>query len=219
MSMNKLAIFLTLYERFENLDLTIRSLKNQLNKDFDLFIVNNSDRDIEDLVDIDCEIINMRNKYNIYGRFFAVRDVIDRGYEIIAFMDDDIIFPPTYTKLCYAHYEPEYVKSFWSFQIAGDYWTRKKLSGVKNGHYAGAGGLLAPAELFRVPQIYECPEEYWIMDDIWMSHVVLAYTDYKIRYFPLPVRMLDDDKATYKKIRQQKSDMAKKYLIPFIGYK
>jgi hypothetical protein len=51
-----------------------------------------------------------------------------------------------------------------------------------------------------------------------MSHVILAYTNYKIRYFPVPVRFLDDDKATYKKIRQKKSDMAKKYLIPFIEY-
>lgn len=216
--MNKLAVFLTVYDRFENLQQTLRSLHNQLNKDFDLFIINNSDRDIESLVNIECQIINMRNEYNIYGRFFAVRDVLWHGYEIIAFIDDDIIIPPTYTKLCYVHYEPEYIKSFWAFEVATDYWVRKKLHGARNGHYAGAGGLLAPAEFFKTPELYECPPTYWIMDDIWMSHVILAYTNYKIRYFPVPVRFLDDDKATYKKIRQQKSDMAKKYLIPFIEY-
>jgi len=213
--MNKLAVFLTVYDRFENLSETIRMFHNQLNKEFDLFIVNNSDRDIEDLVSIECEIINMRNEYNIYGRFFAARDVLDRGYEMIAFIDDDIVIPATYTKLCHMHFDPQYVKSFWAFEVASDYWDRKKLSGSKNGHYAGAGGLLAPAEFFREPKLYECPEEYWIMDDIWMSHVVLAYTDYKIRFLPIPVRMLDDDKATYKKIRQRKSDMAQKYILPY----
>ena len=214
--MNKLAVFLTVYDRFENLAQTIRMFHNQLNKDFDLFIVNNSDRDIDDLVNIECEIINMRNKYNIYGRFFAVRDVLDRGYEMIAFLDDDIVIPPTYTKLCYMHFEPQYVKSFWAFELATDYWVRKKLTGTRNGHYAGAGGLLASAEFFREPELYECPPTYWIMDDIWMSHVVLAHTDYKIRFLPIPVRFLDDDKATYKKIRQQKSDMARKYILPYL---
>ncbi len=214
--MNKLAVFLTVYDRFENLAQTIRMFHNQLNKNFDLFIVNNSDRDIDDLVNIECEIINMRNKYNIYGRFFAVRDVLKRGYEMIAFLDDDIVIPATYTKLCYMHFEPQYVKSFWAFELSTDYWVRKKLSGARNGHYAGAGGLLASAEFFREPELYECPPAYWIMDDIWMSHVVLAHTDYKIRFLPIPVRFLDDDKATYKKIRQQKSDMARKYILPYL---
>jgi len=214
--MNKLAVFLTIYDRFENLAQTIRMFHNQLNKDFDLFIVNNSDKDVRGLINIECEIINMHNKYNIYGRFFAVRDVLDRGYEMIAFLDDDIVIPPTYTKLCYMHFEPQYVKSFWAFELATDYWVRKKLTGTRNGHYAGAGGLLAPAEFFREPELYECPPAYWIMDDIWMSHVVLAHTDYKIRFLPIPVRFLDDDKATYKKIRQQKSDMARKYILPYL---
>jgi len=217
--MNKLAVFLTVYDRFENLAQTIRMFHNQLNKDFDLFIVNNSDQDIKHLVNIECEIINMRNEYNIYGRFFAVRDVLYRGYEMIAFLDDDIAIPATYVKLCHMHFDPKCIKSFWSFEISTDYWVRKKLNGTRNGHYAGAGGLLAPVEFFKQPELYECPPAYWIMDDIWMSHVILAYTDYKIRFLPIPVTFLDDDKATYKKIRQQKSDMAKKYLIPFIDYK
>jgi hypothetical protein len=135
---------------------------------------------------------------------------------MIAFLDDDIVIPATYTKLCYMHFDPKYIKSFWAFEIATDYWVRKKLSGTTNGHYAGAGGLLAPAEFFKEPELYECPPTYWIMDDIWMSHVILAHTDYKIRFLPIPVRFLDDDKATYKKIRQQKSDMARKYILPYI---
>jgi hypothetical protein len=216
--MSKLAVFLTVYDRFENLQQTIKMFHNQLNKDFDLFIVNNSDQKIDDLVNIECEIINMGNKYKHYGRFFAAKSVLYRGYEMIAFLDDDILIPATYTKLCHMHFDPKYVKSFWSFEVATDYWVRKKLTGTKNGHYAGSGGLLAPVDLFKVPELYECPPTYWIMDDIWMSHVILAYTDYKIRFLPIPVRFLDDDKATYKKIRQQKSDMAKKYLIPFIDY-
>jgi hypothetical protein len=213
--MNRLAVFFTVYDRFENLQRSINLFKMQSNKNFDLFIVNNSKRDIEGLVDMECEIINMHNKYNIYGRFFAVRDVLDRGYEMIAFMDDDVMFSAKYIQDCYKHYEPQYVKSFWAFEIANDYWVRKRLIGSNNGHYCGAGGLLAPAGLFMVPELYQCPEEYWIMDDIWMSHVVLAHTNYKIRVFATPVKFLDDAKATYKKIKPLKSEMAKKYILPY----
>jgi glycosyltransferase involved in cell wall biosynthesis len=213
--MNKLAVFLTVYDRFENLDKTINLFRNQKRSDFDLYIVNNSDRKIDDLVDFNCEIINMHNKYNIYGRFFAVRDVIDKGYEVIGFMDDDIVFASDYTKECYLQYDPRYVKSFWAFEVADDYWVRKKLHADRRGHYAGAGGLLAPIDFFRVPQLYECPEEYWIVDDIWMSHVVLKYTKYEIRAFKLPVMFMDDNKATYKRIRQKKSDIAKELILPY----
>jgi len=187
----------------------------QSRQDFDLFIVNNSDRDVEDLIDMPCEIINMGNKYKHYGRFFAARDVLDRGYEIIAFLDDDIKITPKHIAEAYLHYDPRYVKSFWAFEIFNDYWKRKKLSGTRSGHYCGGGGLLAPAELFMVPELYLCPEEYWIMDDIWLSHVILAYTDYEIRMFPAKVQFVDDKKATYIKIRKEKSEMTAKYILPY----
>jgi len=216
--MPKLAVFFTVYDRFENFYQSMRAFKNQINKDFDLYVVNNSSGFIDDMVeelDVDCTVINLHNERNIYGRFFAVKAVLKKGYEAVAFMDDDIIFPPDYTQRCINQYDPRYIKSFWAFQIADDYWTRKKLHRDQNGHYAGAGGLLAPIDFFRVPQLYECPEEYWIMDDIWMSHVVLAYTKYKIRIFSVPIVFLDDKKATYKKIREEKREMAKEYLIPY----
>ena len=213
--MNKLAVFFTVYNRFENLERSINLFKMQTDKRFDLFIVNNSNRNIDSLVDIDCEIIDMKNKYKHYGRYLAVREILDRGYEMIAFLDDDIIISSKYISDCYRNFEPQYVKSFWAFEIATDYWVRKKLRGSTNGHYCGGGGLLAPVDLFQVPQLYECPEEYWILDDLWMSHVILAYTDYKIRFFPTPAKLLDDHKATYKKIKPLKSEFTKQYILPY----
>jgi len=214
--MNKLAVFFTVYNRFEQLERSLNEFKLQSRKDFDLYIVNNSDQKIDDLVDIPCEIINLHNKYKHFGRYFAVKQVIDRGYEIIAFLDDDIMIHPKYINDCYFYFQPQYVKSFWAFEIFDDYWKRKKLSGQRNGHYCGGGGLLAPIDLFRVPQLYECPEEYWILDDLWMSHVILAHTDYKIRIFPTKAKLLDDHKATYKKIKPLKSEFTKEYILPYL---
>lgn len=213
--MNKLAIFFTVYNRFEYLQRSIELFKLQSNKNFDLFIVNNSGQNIDELIDIESQIINANNKYKHFTRFVAVKEVLDRGYEIIAFVDDDIIIPANYVEECYRQYDPRYVKSFWAFEIREDYWKRTKLTGTKDGHYCGGGGLLAPAELFRVPQLYDCPEEYWIIDDLWMSHVILAYTDYKIRIFSVRAKVIEDSKATWRKVKQLKSEFAAKYILPY----
>jgi hypothetical protein len=212
--MSRLAVFLTIYDRLDRLSETIDNLKNQYNQDYDLYIVNNSGQDIS--VDIPCTIINQNNQWKMYGRFFAVRDVLkNREHEIIAFMDDDIVIPRNYIDYCYRQFDPSSVKSFWAFRIFGDYWERKKLYDREIGQYAGAGGLLAPAGLFSIKELYECPEEYWIIDDLWMSHVIAKYSSYTIRTFNVSVKMLDDKKATYKSIRQLKSDFTREFILPY----
>ena len=214
--MTTLAVFLTVFNRLENLQQTLDSMRGQTNKNFDFYIVNNSDRDIMELIDIPATVLDMKNKYSIYGRYFAVRDVLKKfRYDIIAFIDDDERIPSNYADYCHRQFEPTAVKSFWAFEIADDYWNRKKLNGQRKGHYAGAGGLLAPSELFDVPQLYQCPPEHWIMDDIWLSHVVLAYTNYDIKIFNVNIKFIEDQKATYKNIKPLKSEMAKKYILPY----
>jgi len=214
-SKNKLALFVTVYDRPKNLAKTLDCLNKQTCHDFDLFIVNNGTFDVESLVDRDCTIIDMGNKYRHFGRYFAAKEH-SVGYEIVLFLDDDIMVDPHYIEEAYKQFDPGCVKSFWAFRLNTDYWDRKQLTGDMEGHYCGGGGLLAPAELFTVPELYECPEEYWIMDDIWLSHVILAYTNYRIKNFKVLFRFLDDSKATYKKIRKEKSDMSQKYLIPYL---
>jgi glycosyltransferase involved in cell wall biosynthesis len=215
-NMSRLAVFLTVYNRLENLERTLKELDEQYNKDFDLYIVNNTNRDISKNVSIPATVIDMYNQKKMYGRFFAVRDVLkEKPYEIIAFLDDDISIPKNYIDYCYRQFEPDTVKSFWAFRIFDDYWKRKKLAGKELGQYAGAGGLLAPSGLFMVPELYKCPKEYWIIDDLWMSHCIAAYTDYKIKIFNVSIKFLDDKKATYLKIKPLKSEFTKEFILPF----
>jgi len=211
--MEPLAVFLTVYNRLEYLDDQLEQLKNQNNKNFNLYIVNNSDTDLD--VPQAEHVFNMRNEKSIYGRFFAIQEV-HKNHEIILNVDDDEIFPQVLTEYAYRQYSTEAIKSFWAFRISGDYWTRRKLSGSELGHYAGAGGLLAPSEFFTVPELYQAPEEYWIIDDLWMSHCVHAYTDYVIKPFNVPVKFIEDKKATYRSIKQLKSDFTREYILPYI---
>jgi glycosyltransferase involved in cell wall biosynthesis len=211
--MERLAVFITVYNRLEYLHNQLEQLAAQNNKKFTLYIVNNSDADID--VPQAEHVFNMRNEKSIYGRFFAIQEVHKR-HEIILNLDDDEILPMVLTNHAYRQYSSEAIKSFWAFQLADDYWTRRRLRGTEIGHYAGAGGLLAPSELFALPELYQAPKEYWIIDDLWLSHCIHAYTDYEIRSFNVPIKFIEDNKATYRSIKQLKSDFTKEYILPYI---
>jgi hypothetical protein len=211
--MERLAVFLTVYNRLENLNGQLEQLSEQNNNKFTLYIVNNSPGKID--VPQAKHVFNMHNEKSIYGRFFAIQEV-HKKHEIILNLDDDEILPKMLTDYAYRQYSSEAIKSFWAFSIAGDYWTRRRLRGSDIGHYAGAGGLLAPAEFFSLPELYQAPEEYWIIDDLWLSHCVHKYTDYTIMPFNVPIKFLEDNKSTYRSIKQLKSDFAKEYILPYI---
>jgi glycosyltransferase involved in cell wall biosynthesis len=211
--MERLAVFLTIYNRLEYLDKQLEQLKNQDNKNFTLYVVNNTPEKI-DIPQAE-RVFDMHNKRKMYGRFFAIQEVHNQ-HEIILNLDDDEILPRMLTDYAYRQYSSEAIKSFWAFSVAGDYWTRRRLRGAEIGHYAGTGGLLAPSEFFSLPQLYEAPEEYWIIDDLWLSHCVHKYTDYAIKPFNVPIKFIEDKKATYRSIKQLKSDFTKEYILPYI---
>ena len=100
--------------------------------------------------------------------------------------------------------------------MSNDYWNRKRVTGTDEGNYAGCGGLLAPASLFHLERIYYAPPKYWIIDDLWLTHCIHAYTDYKILPFNVPIKFIEDNKATYRKIKDLKSEFAKEYVLPYI---
>ena len=213
--MNKLAVILTVYDRLEYLDRQIAELAAQQNINFDLYVCNNSDRDISFP---GARIYNYRNQYKMYGRFYLIRDhIVPAGYEMVLLLDDDEVFPPSLIEECYRQFDPTSVKSFWGFQTYKDYWMRARLRGNRKGDYAGTGGLLSPIELWYVPEIYEAPEEYWIIDDLWLSHCILKYTNYSIMGLNVGMSFYPDEgkKATYLSIRPLKSAFHREYIIPY----
>jgi glycosyltransferase involved in cell wall biosynthesis len=211
--MEQLAVFITVYDRLEYLENQLKQLLNQNNKRFTLYVVNNSEHELE--VPQAEHVFNMHNEKSIYGRFFAIQEV-HKKHEIILNLDDDEILPNVLTDYAYRQYDANVIKSFWAFRIAHDYWNRKRLRGAEKGHYAGTGGLLAPSKLFSLPELYQAPEEYWIIDDLWLSHCVHAHTNYSIQSFNVPIKFIEDHKATYKSIKELKSQFTKEYILPYI---
>jgi glycosyltransferase involved in cell wall biosynthesis len=219
--MSNTALIMCTYIRFENLKKTLGCIERQTNKDFDFYIVDNSNRH-EKLLGyldkfgngIDITVYNYHNEFKQFARFLLARDLAEQGYEKIIFIDDDEIIPDTFIQECHDQYEQDCLKSFWAHMVEDRYNRKIKLEKNEIGNYAGTGGLICSSKLFLNDDFFDCPEEYWIIDDLWLSYYVLSFTDYKIKELKTNINFIKDMKATFRTLGNLKQEFSNEFIIP-----
>lgn len=217
-----LAVILSTYRRLENLPKTYKSLASQSNSNFDLYICDNSGNDPHLLnttkknshnFNHNVFIKEYNNEYSIFGRFFLAKDLAEKGYKMIVFIDDDQIIPESFVKDCYDQYEEGVIKSFYAHFIEGDYWKKQEVNHYEEANYAGGGGLLCNAKIFLDEIFFKCPKEYYILDDLWLSYYALKIANIKIKKLSTPIKFIVDDKATARGLKAVKREFSNKYII------
>lgn len=219
--MSNTALIMCTYKRLGNLKLTIDCIKKQTNKDFDFYIVDNSGENekIEKIInkfgkDIDITIHSYHNYFKQFSRFILARDLAEQGYEKIIFIDDDEIIPNTFIQECHEQYDPESVKTFWGHKVEKIYKRKIKLESAEIGNYAGTGGLICNSSLFLNDDFFDCPEEYWIIDDLWLSFYILKFTNLQIKELKTNIKFIKDDKATFLTLGDLKQKFSEEFIIP-----
>ena len=209
------------YIRFENLKTTLGCIERQTNQDFDFYIVDNSNRHTKLLGYLDkfgngmkISVHNYHNEFKQFARFLLARDLAEEGYEKIIFIDDDEIIPDTFIQECHDQYEPDAVKTFWGHMVEKIYNKKIKLEKNEQGNYAGTGGLICHSSLFLNDDFFDCPEEYWIIDDLWLSFYILSFTDLKIKELKTKIEFIKDTKATFMTLGNLKQDFSNEFIIP-----
>jgi len=220
---SKTALIMCTYIRLENLKITFECLSKQTNKDFDFYICNNSSNDdklftvlnkYKNFINFNISIHKYYNEFKQFSRFLMAQDLAKEGYEKIIFIDDDEILPDSFIEDCHNQYEPGCVKSFWSHKIEKVYKRKIKLEKNEIGNYAGTGGLVCSSSLFLDDFFFTCPEEFWILDDLWLSYYILKYTEYDIKALHTKIEFIIDDKATHKTLKDKKQMFADEFIIP-----
>jgi hypothetical protein len=215
-------IFLT-YRRLEYFNQTVKCINNQTNKDFDLYISNNSCEEEKLLKGVrkrlgpsglNVYVKNYYNEFKPFSRFLVAQELAYEDYEKIIFIDDDEILPTNFIQNCYDQYEDDSFKSFYAHIIKDNYWKKQKLKLNQLGNYAGTGGLVCPAKFFLDEYFFSCPEEFYIIDDLWLSYYILQYTDYKIKLLDTNIEFIRDLKATSIGLKEVKHNFALDFLIP-----
>ena len=220
---SKTALIMCTYIRLENMPKIIQRLQNQTNKQFDFYISNNCENKDNKLIgyfnkygeDFGTNIFikNYENKYKQFSRFYLARDLAKEGYEKVIFVDDDEALPSTFIQDCYDQYDQQYIKSFYAHNIQNDYWKKIRLTRGEIGNYAGTGGLICSAEVFLDDRLFECPEEYYIIDDLWFSYYILKYTQYQITLLDTNIQFIKDDKGTFVNLKDLKRRFSTDYIL------
>lgn len=219
---SKTALIMCTYRRFKNLSETYKDLSVQTNKDFDFYICDNSGahphllkitKKYEQRINFNLFIKEYRNQYSIFGRFHLARDLAKEGYEKIIIIDDDQKIPEDFIQDCHNQYDKNTVKSFYAHVITGDYWKKEMLSPNEEGNYVGGGGLLCSSSIFLDDKFFDCPEEYWILDDLWLSYYIGTFTNYKMKKLNTRISFIKDGLATAKTLKEEKRRFSDKYIL------
>jgi len=187
--MNDVAIIMCTWKRPERLSRTMDLLLNQTNKNFKLFIWNNN-LDIQDVVNLnfgiygkkmEMEVFHSEKNVGGFGRFFMAQKIMDE-YEKIIFIDDDQIFSNNMVDRFLEVFDENAVKSRWSFRLYGtNYIHRTHVDdGNVNVHYCGTGGMIVPSKVFRCEELYEIPNEFLFIEDLWLCFIASHYLDMKL---------------------------------------
>ncbi len=219
--MSKTALIMCTYIRFENLHTTLACINNQTDKDFDFYIIDNSGQNEKLLKyldkfkgSLDISVHNYANDFKQFARFILARDLAEDGYEKIIFIDDDEIIPNTFIEECHRQYDEICVKSFWAHRVNSRYKRKIKIEKEELGNYAGTGGLICSAKLFLNEDFFDCPEEYWIIDDLWLSYYILKFTNYKIKELKTDIKFIKDRKATFLTLGDLKQKFSEEFILP-----
>lgn len=220
---SKTAVILCTYRRLEYFAETSRCLKDQTNTDFDLYIANNSDNETKLTKSVtkflhdapfNTYVENFFNEFKPFSRFLIARDLAKEGYEKIIFIDDDEILSQHFIQNCYDQYEENSFKSFYAHIVKDNYWKKQKLHKKQLGNYAGTGGLVCNAKFFLDDDFFGCPEEFYIIDDLWLSYYILRYTDYTIKLLDTDIEFIKDLKATAIGLKDVKQKFTESFILP-----
>lgn len=217
-----LAVIMCTYKRLENLPKTYKNLSAQTNDNFDFYICDNSGNDPHLLnttkkqsknFNYNVFIKEYNNEYSIFSRFFLAKELAKQGHKMIVFIDDDQIIPESFVQDCYDQYDDNVVKSFYAHFIDGDYWRKQEINSTEEANYVGGGGLLCNAKIFLDEKLFSCPEEYYILDDLWISYYLANFTDYKMQKLSTGITFIHDNKATAKGLKSIKREFSNKYIM------
>jgi hypothetical protein len=220
---NTLPVVMCLYKRVNLLKNTIECLNKQKDKNFCLYIWNNSPTTESDLINM---INQYRPKFNVFGytsdenvggigRFYLTRQINkEKHIKYVIFVDDDELFEDNFIS---------YLRSVAKEKCSWNYYGKKFIKGCpyiyldKNGayddklndknkvhvnygetyDYGGTGGMIIDSSLFDDDEFYySFPKEYILVEDLWMSfygNLFKGYNFYKAR---IDIKLIKDDKNT-----------------------
>lgn len=215
----KPVVLLLVYKRIYNLEKIIRSLEEQSYKKFYFKVVNNDYRNKDKvdslLKDSSLEYTVSHNKENkgSWSKFTSIKN--SKGNPVL-FLDDDMIPKRDFVEYNlkqYNKYGNHNILGWYGFAFKGkNYWTdREKVKYGQKMDYVGSGSMVCDRKVFDIEEIYNIPNKYKKIEDLWFSYVVDKKRYSKIK-ISKRVKHIKDKNDQFRNIMSLKKRMLR-YLL------
>lgn len=186
---NIIGLIMCTWKRIERFKITLDLLKNQKDKDFIFYVINNN-INIKDEIELiakmyseDLMINIIHNEINKGGfsRFDIAKTLVDK-HEIFVIIDDDQVFSEDMISIFRDKYNPNAVKSRWAFRFGDRYYHRERIFiNDVDVAYCGTGGMVLPSKVFLCDELYKIPDKYLFIEDLWLSYIANYYLNLELK--------------------------------------
>lgn len=173
-----LTLILCVYKRIDRFKKTLEMLNRQSDKDFKLFVWNNSadsslaTRADEYSLGYPCVVHSTGRNEGSWAYVLAARMLCLKS-EYIAFIGDDQVFGSEFVSMLKGDAAQKAVVGgfAWKFYPGKGYWDRKRAMPGQEAHFIGGAGAVYDASLFLDPAIaLGCPLKFKAVEDLWLSY-------------------------------------------------
>jgi len=233
--MKKVVILLT-WKRLKSLDDSLKNLLRQRDQDFDVHISNgNLAKDAVKSVELSAstyaekglriKVSHDGNKYSCFRRFFIAKEYAEAGYDVVFFLDDDIVIPRFYINQMMKQFRPGHYHSCytWTFKKnPQSYWNdRTRVMDNSTGiRYGGAGVSMSDAKIFLDKRLFNViSKEAYEIDDLWISYYCNHILNKPIIYTNIKDLRIGgtDTAALYRKFKRAEVDRKSQFLQKLIS--
>lgn len=169
---------------------TLTQLASQVGIKPDVYIWNNNHDAAKDVDVFAAEFSGLMNIHvhhsdkNVggFGRFMYAKQIASM-YDAIVFIDDDQELHPTSIEELMREYEPKSVKGWHAFNFLSprSYWARLPALPGGRATYIGTCGMVIDSRIFKNDRLFECPDEYWFIEDLWLCYVAEHHMGWRLQ--------------------------------------
>ncbi len=218
-STNILPVIMCVWKRIEGFENTILQLNEQKFRNFKLYVWNNNKnlkKEFEEILkksNFEYELHHSEENIGGFGRFFYARK--NRGkiglMDHCVFIDDDQKFGPDLLSTFVSEIKSNRISSQWGWEFTKlEYYgkdSRRERNPGQSLHYAGTGGMVSDMRIFESDKLFECPEKYWFVEDLWLSFCANHFYGYELIKSYAKVKNGDDEHSLYKLVLDIKKPM------------
>jgi len=225
-----LPIIMCTWQREEGFQSVVEQLNIQDFQDFHLFVWNNNpekneffESTLREKSKFNATIYNSKKNIGGFGRFYLARHLQREKFKgFCVFIDDDQTFGKDSLSIFIKEANKREISSQWAWKLRSlEYYgadNRINVNGGETVDYCGTGGMVCDLDIFKEDALFECPQKYWFIEDLWLSFYANHYKGYILRKSSANFINGSDEHNLFDKVKHLKSPMVKD-LVENYGWK